>query len=451
MDRFGNYSATPFTSQHSVMKHIFGGALIWLLAGATVQTYAQAVPAQAFTRVTLHRADGTTVPQATIVWRNGSFEAVGTNTTVPFDARVIDGGDSLHVYPGFLDGLAEWGTPEPPRPPDRRERTVEVTKERAGIQPERDVTALIRKDAPEFGAARSVGFTLLAIAPRGPLLPGRVSVFHVRGEQAASSLYRPNIGIKASLTPSRIVYPTTIMGVMAAYRQLFYDARTLQTHQATGAANAPRDASLEALFPIADRTGAFHFVADDRESIRRMFSLSDELGFNTILVSGKEAHSQAAELARRKVPVLVSFALPAKPDTTTGKTDEESAWKTRQVQAWAASVRNIRSLMDAGVLVGFASNGLKPSDLKKNVDLLISHGGLTEAEIIRIMTLNTATILGLNAIAGDVRAGNLADMVVTTAPMTSKTVRITHTVTAGNITEIKAAPAAPSGRGRISE
>lgn len=433
------------------MKHIIGSAVVWVLAGAAAHPHGQAVPAQAFTRVTLHRADGTTVPQATIVWRNGLFEAAGPNTAVPFDARVIDGGDSLHVYPGLLDGMAEWGTPEPPPPPERPERTVEVTNERAGILPERDVAALIRKEAPEFGAARSVGFTLMAIAPRGPLLPGRVSVFHVRGEMTPSSLYRPNIGIKATLTPSRIVYPTTIMGVMATYRQLFYDARALQAHQASGSANAPRDASLEALFPIADRTSAFHFVADDRESIRRMFSLSDELGFNTILVSGKEAHTQAAELARRKVPVLVSFALPAKPDTSAGRTDEESAWKSRQVQAWTASVRNIRSLLDAGVLVGYASNGLKPSDLKKNVDVLLSQGGLTEAEIVRIMTLNTATILGLNAITGDVRAGNLADMVVTTAPMTRTSVRTVYTVTAGDLTEIKATPAAPGGRGRMTE
>lgn len=433
------------------MKLLLSGSAALLLAGSMTDAHAQAVPAQAFTRVTLHRADGSTVPNATIVWRNGAFETVGANATIPFDARVIDGGDSLHVYPGLIDGLAEWGMPDPPRPPERPERTVQVTNERAGVMPERTVGPIVKADAAEFGQARNHGFTLMGLAPRGPLLPGQVSVHHVHGDRTAASEYRSNIGVKANLTPSRIVYPTTIMGVMAKYRQLFYDARALQTHQASGAANADRDASLEALFPIADRTKAFHFVADDRESIRRMFSLSDELGFNTILVSGKEAHTQAAELARRKVPVLVSFALPAKPDTTEGKTDEERAWKERQSQAWSASVRNIRTLLDAGVLVGFASNGLKPGDLKKSIELLLTEGGLTEAEMVGILTVNTATILGLQVVAGDVKSGNLADMVVTTAPITDKSTRILYTVTAGDLTEIKAIPSAAGGRGRMSE
>lgn len=433
------------------MKLLISGSAALFLAGSMTDANAQAVPAQAFTRVTLHRADGSTVPGATIVWRNGAFETIGANAPIPFDARSIDGGDSLHVYPGFIDGLADWGTPDIPRQQDRPEHPGEPTYERAGIQPERAVTPLIKKDAPEFVQARNAGFTLMAIAPKGAMLPGQVSVYHSKGEQTAASQYRTNIGIKASLTAARGAYPTTIMGVMARYRQLFYDARALQAHQATGAANAGRDAVLESLFPIAEKSKPFHFVADDREAIRRMFALSDELGFNTILVSGKEAHTQAAELARRKVPVLVSFAVPAKPDTAAGKTDEETAWKERQAQAWTAGVRNIRTLLDAGVQVGYASNGLKPTDLKKNLELLMSDGGLTEAEIVRIMTVNTASILGLSSVAGDFRTGNLADMVVATAPITSKSVRIVYTVSAGDITEIKATPAAPGGRGRMTE
>jgi hypothetical protein len=451
MVRFGNYKPSLTTSQHSLMKHLIGGAVVWLLAGYSAQTLAQAVPAQAFTRVTLHRADGSTVSNATIVWRNGMFESAGANITVPFDARVIDGGDTLHVYPGFIDGLADWGTPDIPRQQDRPERPGDPTYERAGIQPERAVRPQIKPDAAELVQSRATGFTLLAIAPKGAMLPGQVSVFHAHGEKTTASEFRSDLGIKASLTAARGAYPTTVMGVMARYRQLFYDARALQAHQATGAANARRDATLESLFPIADKRKPFYFVADDRESIRRMFSLSDELGFQTILVSGKDAHLHASELAKRNVPVLASFALPARPDTTAGKSDEETAWKTRQSEAWTASVRNIRSLLDAGVRVGFASNGLKPADLKKNIEVLLTDGGLTEAELIRIMTSQTSAILGLNTVAGDIRIGNLADMVVATGPITGSSTRIRYTVTAGDLTEIKDTPSASRGRGRMAE
>lgn len=433
------------------MKHLLSGAAVLFLAGLPVGSVAQVVPAQAIQRVTLHRPDGTTVTNATVVWRNGVIEAAGASVAIPFDARVINGGDSLHVYPGFIDGLADWGTPDIPRQQERPERPAEPGYERAGIQPDRSVQPLIKRDAPEFTQARNAGFTLMAIAPKGAMLPGQVSVFHVRGDQTVSSIVRTNIAPKASFIAARGAYPSTIMGVMARYRQLVYDARALQAFQASGAANAGRDAVLESLFPVIDKTQPLFFVADDREAIRRLFSLSDELGFNAVLVSGKEAHTFASELYRRKMPVLVSLDFAASPDTAKGKTAEEDAWKARQREAWAAHVRNVRTLLDAGVQVGFASNGLKPADLKKNFEILLTDGGLTEIELLRILTVNTASILGMGTRTGSLGIGQMADLVVTTNPLSDKSMRVVYTVAAGELTEIKATPSAPTGRGRMSE
>lgn len=433
------------------MKHLKTGMAMLVLFGLSTSVQAQAVPAQAFTRVTVHLADGSSIPNASIVWRNGVIEAVGARITIPFDARVTDGGDSLHVYPGFIDGLATWGTPEIPRQMDRPERPAEPGYERAGIQPERNVQPLLKADAAEFNLARNNGFTLAAIAPQGFMLPGQISIFHVKGDETSTSLFRSNIGPKASLAGTRGAYPGTPMAVMSRYRQLMHDARTLQAVQATGAANAGRDAVLESLYPVASKTTPLYFIADDKESINRVLSLVDELGFNIVLVSGKQAHTVSSELARRKIPVLVSIDMPAKPDTASTDNEERLAWNTRQQAAWTAQVRNIRTLLDAGVRVGFASNGLKPADIRKHLDLLVSDGGLTEAEVIKLLSSETASILGIGTVAGDVRTGRLADLVVTTASFPSKGSRIVYTVTAGDQTEIKSSPAGGSGgpRGRM--
>lgn len=419
------------------MKHYNTGMALLVLFGLSTSVQAQAVPAHAFTRVTVHLADGSSIPNASIVWRNGVVEAVGPRVTIPFDALVTDGGDSLHVYPGFIDGMATWGTPEIPRQLDRPERPAEPGYERAGIQPERTVQPLLKADAAEFAEARNNGFTLSAIAPQGFMLPGQLSIFHVKGEETATSLYRSNIGPKASLAGTRGAYPGTPMAVMSRYRQLMHDARTLQAVQATGSANAGRDAVLESLFPVANKTTPLYFIADDKESIQRVLSLVDELGFNIVLVSGKQAFTLSGELARRKIPVLVSIDMPAKPDTASTDNEERLAWNTRQQTAWTAQIRNIRTLLDAGVRVGFASNGLKPTDIRKNIDLLVSDGGLTEAEIVKLLTIETASILGVGTVAGDLRTGRLADFVVTSKPFSSKDSRIVYTVTAGEQTEIK--------------
>ncbi len=436
------------------MKHFKAGLAVLGLLGLSTSVHAQAVPAQAFTRVSVHLADGTSIPNASIVWRNGVIEAVGTNVTIPFDARITHGGDSLHVYPGFIDGLATWGAPEAPRPSpnERVARPAEPGYERAGIQPERSVQPLLKKDASEFNLARNQGFTLAAIAPQGFMLPGQLSVFHVKGEETTVSIYRRDIAPKASLAGARGVYPGTVMGVMSRYRQLFNEATVLKARQTANDANVGRDAVLEALYPVMEKKAPFYFVADDREDIARILKLSDELGFRFVLVSGKDAGVHAAELAKRGVPVLASIDLTARPDTSKIAEGEHSEWHVRQTEAWTSHVRNIRTLLDAGVTVGFASNGLKPSDVRKNLDLLVSDGGLTEAEIVKMMSLSTATVLGLNSVAGDIRTGRLADLMVTTKPLTTKNSKILYTVTGGTVTEIKSTPSGPAGpRGRMPQ
>jgi imidazolonepropionase-like amidohydrolase len=436
------------------MKHFKTGIAMLVLLGIGTSVHAQAVPAQAFTRVTVHLADGTSIPNASIVWRNGVIEAVGTNVTLPFDARVTNGGDSLHVYPGFIDGLATWGAPEVPRPSptERIARPAEPGYERAGIQPERSVMPLLKKDAPEFNLARNNGFTLAGIAPQGLMLPGQLSVFQVKGDETANSIYRRDIAPKASLAGARGVYPGTIMGVLSRYRQLFNHATVLKARQTANEANVGRDAVLEALYPVMEKKTPFYFIADDREDIGRVIKLSDELGFRFVLVSGKDAGYHAAELAKRGVPVLASIDLTARPDTAKIAAGEHAAWHARQMETWTSHVRNIRTLLDAGVTVGYASNGLKPADVRKNLDLLISDGGLTEADVVKMMTSSTATILGLNTVAGDIRTGRLADLVVTTKPLATKNTKILYTVTGGQLTEIKSTPSGPAGpRGRMPQ
>lgn len=434
------------------MKLLISGSAALFLAGFFSTVSAQAVPAHAITRATLHRADGSTVPSATIVWRNGIIEAAGTSIPIPFDARVTDGGDSLHVYPGFIDGMATWGAPEAPRPSpnDRVARPAEPGYERAGIQPERSVQALLKKDAAEFNLARNNGFTLAGIAPQGFMLPGQVSVFHVKGDETAASIYRRDVAPKASLAGARGVYPGTTMAVLSRYRQLFNDATVLKARQTANEANVGRDAVLEALYPVMEKKTPFFFVADDREDIARILKLSDEIGFRFVLVSGRDAGFHAAELARRAIPVLASIELTARPDTASTTVEEKAAWQARQLEQWTAHVRNIRTLLDAGVTVGYASNGLKPADVRKNLDLLMSDGGLKEADVVKMLTTSTATILGLQTVAGDVRTGRLADLVVSTKPLSEKGTKILYTVTGGEITEIKSSPSGSAGpRGRM--
>src|SRR5690606_30629988 len=107
-------------------------------------------------------------------------------------------------------------------------------------------------------------------------------------------------------------YPSTLMGVMAKFRQDMFDAKALNEHMQYYAQNpempAPkRDNVLEAMFPLVNNNVPLFFEADSKEDIERLFHLQDQFGLKVVIVSGKEAYAKADELKRRNIPVLASI------------------------------------------------------------------------------------------------------------------------------------------------
>jgi imidazolonepropionase-like amidohydrolase len=434
-------------------------AAVVLLWGLEDFVHAQETPAHAMTNITLHNSDGSVTESATIVWRDGIIEEIGTNVTVPFDAFTIDGGDSLHVYPGFIDGLATWGSPsiqsnlpELPNPGD-------PPYDRAGVQPERVPSELMTEDK-SFEEALKSGFTTAALGLEGNMLAGQVEVFSISPEEVQDGLMASSIALQGSFETapggwSSGAYPSTLMGVMAKFRQVMYDAEALQDHINYHNGNpempAPkRSAVLEAMFPLVNKTMPLYFETDIAVTIELMYHYQDEFGFDIVLVSGEEAYKEADELKRRNIPVLVSFDVDEAPkwyqdqkkaesDTTSAEpeelTEEEQTFRDHQFASWKEHVTNIRALLDAGVQVGYSSAGLSPKDLSKKIEILLEEGELTEQEIIRILTVNTASILGVDASFGEVDEGKNASFTVFDKPVFEKKSKVVTSVSNGEIYE----------------
>lgn len=431
------------------------------------------IPAYALTNVILHKSDGTVTESASIVWRNGVIEAVGNNVDIPFDAFVINGGDSLHVYPGFIDGLALWGSPKAERNLPQLPDPGNPPYARGGIQPERKPSELLTSDKA-FESALKAGFTTAAIGLEGNMLPGEVQVFTLKPEEVNDGLYADHIGMMFQFEEApggwgSGAYPSTLMGVMAQFRQLMFDAIALRDHINYYKMNpempAPqRDAVLESLFPVINKEMTVYFNGDSKEDIERFFRLQDQFGFSAVLVSGKEAYAVAEELKRRNIPVLASVDVTdtpewyAKSKKEAGKekktdeesvdteevdkakeekelTEEEQAYRERQLAAWKDEVMNIKKLREAGVMVGYASVGMELKDLKAKLEILLDEGGLTEEDLIDIMTRKTSAILGINAAFGELKRGANASFTVFDKPFTEKKAKATHSISNGKIHE----------------
>lgn len=425
-------------------------------------------PAFALKNIVVYKTNGNKAEGSTIVWRNGVIEAIGTDVTIPFDAFTIDGKDSMHVYPGFIDGMAIWGSPKGEtrfqRPPDPGNPPYD----RAGVQPERKPSELLEKDK-NFKAAMQAGFTTAAIGLDGYMLPGSIDLFTLQPEKTKESLYHSEAGMLFQFVDApggfnTGAYPSTLMGVMALFRQLMFNATALQDHINYYAINsempAPqRDPVIEALFPVVNGNLKVFFKEDSKEDIERFFRLQDQFGFDAVLVSGKEAYKLTDELKRRNIPVLASLDVSDAPDWYADKkkesekkdsdegekeekkekakeiTEEEQAYRERQLEAWKAELLNVKKLKEAGVQVGYASAGMELKDLTKKIKLLLEEEALTKNELIEIMTVGTAQILGINAVFGELEVGNNASFTVFDKAFTEKKAKATHSITNGLIYE----------------
>lgn len=433
----------------------------------TIPSFAQELPANAIENVMIHLADGSVINSGSIVWRNGVIEAAGEDAEIPFDAHVIDGGDSLHVYPGFINGLTYWGSP------DRADLKSADDPgnpgyERAGIQPDRSPRELLKTDDKNLEEGLKYGFTTAMLSLKGEMFPGRSDIFFLHGEKTQSGLFEQDKGVVFQFEGARggfsnRAYPNTTMGVMAKFRQLMYDAEALKDHieyfaSAEGAIPAPkRDEVLESLFPILDKQIPLYFVTDSPEDLERFFALQNEFGFSAVVVSGKNIWHKADALSDRNIPVLASVELPEMPDwykkekedenseseedTETEEeledelTAEEEMFRERQLKSYLQAVRNISSLMKAGVSVGFSGSGLDPDKFGDHFKILMDEGELDHNDLIKILTVNTAKILQISNKTGDIKPGNIASFSIRTKPFGEEKSKVIKTVSNGQIHE----------------
>src|SRR5699024_8929474 len=300
-----------------------------------------------------------------------------------------------------------WGSPDSKEYKKAPDDPGNPSYKRAGIQPQRHPARYLDVEDTSLIKAQKHGFTTAALALEGQMLPGQVDLFFMNGEQTHNYILERGIGVLSQFEEAeRGAYPSTLMGIMAQLRQLFYDAEAQMQQQdyfasAGGNYSVPSGKEeLEALYPVMSQEQPFYFVANTGEDIERLFHLQDDLDFDVILVSGKEAYKKADELKERGIPVLASIELPEKPEWKTddneGKqvSDEKRHFRERQMEAYRAAASNIGRMLEAGLKVGYASNGAKLSKMQDHLKALKENGGLLDSQILRLFTQSTADILG---------------------------------------------------------
>lgn len=403
--------------------------------------------AYAIQDVTVVALDGTRTAGVVLVVRDGRVETLAPGAEIPADAEVLEG-DSLFVYPGLVDAVADVDVEFPEAADDGDDVVAwDPPRSASGFMPHREVSRHLAATGEDVAGLRAHGIVAGLVHPDGGMAPGQPAVVLLRADAEApwELVIGESAGLTMSFQQAAGVYPSQLFGVIAYLRQAFLDAeRYVTVRDAYGRSpdgrTAPSwDPDYEALRTAASGAAAVFFEADSDEDIRRVLNLADEIGFQPVIVGGTEAWKLADELAERDVAVLVTTDFPdpdewdPEADTIDAELEPDAAReKERIVDAWS----NAGRLEAAGVTFALTSGGGQ-GDLLEGARKAVEYG-LSREGALRALTSVPADMLGLPALARVVRGGG-ATFLVADGDLLDEGTGVVYTFVGGVLEEGEAA------------
>jgi imidazolonepropionase-like amidohydrolase len=411
------------------------------------------------------QAPGRKIEKGTVVIKDGIITAVGTNVKYPPESIIIKG-DSLFVYAGFIDGLSRTGVIKPKEDPNQnKERPKDPGNpqpETAGITPQNDVRSTLGPAEKTIEELRAAGFTTALVAPYGGMLPGTASIILLKGKTPDEMTLAGKFAMYSELAPAQRVYPNTVIGVMAKWRELYKQASQARNYESmyasnrTGLARPASDRILEAFYPVIEKRMPVIFEADRYLDIQKILTLQSEFGYSLFVADVKEGWDAIPKLKSSGAKVFLSLDLPDDKKTEGEKKEgdkkdekkaepkkeekteptltpaEKEALEKRKAESVEQYVAQATTFQKAGVTFGFSALTVKTTDITKNLRRIIK-AGLTEDQALAALTTSPAQLLGLSDRMGTIDNGKIANLVISDKPFFHEKARIRYVFVEGTM------------------
>jgi len=453
---------------------VLAATLTFTLTGGAAQSLTYAIRGAKIVTVS-----GDTIPNGTVLIRDGVIQAVGATVTVPADAIVTDG-TGLTVYPGFIDmsssapleaaapaapagGRAGGGGGRGGGAPDEgnfaTREEAERAKRAAILRPDYQAAQNLLESSEGLSAMAQAGITSVLAVPSQGIFKGQsalVNTVYPADDPQISTVadYRRGLAVvKAPVAQHVNVggrgggtgYPNSLLGTIAFTRQGFMDAQwqrdATAIYEKTGG-RGPRplvEPSLDALKPALAKEMPTAFDASAAREIDRALIMANDFGLDPIIIGGAEASKRIPDLQKAKARVILSVNFQG-----------GGGGGAANLQALADAPKTAALLAQANIPFAFTGGGaLAPSAFLANVTRTVKDGGLPAATALRALTLDAAKVAGASDRLGSIEQGKIANIVVMEGEMFEANTRVRYVFIDGRPVEITgAAPAAPGRGGR---
>ena len=390
------------------MKKIVVTILTALVAwGAQAQNPAPARPQArpiALTGATIHVGNGQVINNGVVVFDKGVITAIGDASTA-FDKGGVEVMDvtGRHIYPGLISpastvGLQEIGAV----------RSTLDFNEVGYINP--NVRALIayNTDSEIIPTIRNNGVLLTQAMPMGGVVSGSSSIMQADGWNWEDAVLKKDDGIwlnwpgyfsrsfdfeDFSVSLKKNDQRTEALN---ALRATFADARAYAGIKKP----VPANLKFEAMRGLYDGTKNLYIRADYGKDIIEAIKFAKEMGVKKpVIVGGEESYRVVDVLKEANVPVILSplHRLPNRMDE-----DVDLPYRLPGI------------LQKAGVMVSlsYADEWWRTRNLAFLAGTAAGFSGMDHEEALKMITSNTAKLMGVDHLVGTLEKGKHATLVV---------------------------------------
>jgi len=408
------------------LKHMKNFKYIYaLLMLCCTISFAQQTPAsvqkEGFTIVgaTAHIGNGTVIENSIIIVEKGKITSCFDGTAVKMDlkGKVINA-QGKHVYPGFIApnttlGIAEIGSVRP---------TVDFD-EIGEMNPHIRSLIAYNAESKVVESMRPNGVLIGQITPRGGTISGTSSIVQFDAwnwEDAALKaddgihLNWPNsfsrgrwwLGEPRGLKPNKNYYKRII------HLESFINESKAYLKGDKASVNLPYDA-MQGLFNGSQK---LYVHVNDEKGITDAVNFAKSKGINNmVIVGGYQAYKVADLLKNNNIPVLIQRV------HRTPNSDDDD---------YDLPYKLAKLLVDKGVLVGLESSGQMERMNTRNLPFYagtVAAQGLDKEEALKLITSNTAKILGIDNQLGTLEKGKDATFFISEGDaLDMRTNKLTH-------------------------
>ncbi|MGB1003708.1 MAG: amidohydrolase family protein [Salibacteraceae bacterium] len=360
----------------------------------------------AFTNAQLVVSSNQIIENGTLVIQDGKVLASGENVQVPVNAVVFDLKGKF-IYPSFIELGSNYGLPKvakrksTPRPQFVADNNGSFYWNDA-IHPQYDAVTHFEANKEEAKKLRNLGFGVTLSHQINGIMRGTGVVTSV-GSSSSNKIIKAKGAAFHGFGKgnSSQVYPTSLMGSIALFRQAMYDAQWYENEL-----NPKLNISLQAINDNAELPQIFD--GRNYQSVLRVAEISKEFEIPFIVAGGGDEYKRVSEIKESGQSLILPLKFP-EPYDVTDPLDAEYI-SLQKMKEWELAPTNLALMHENEIPFAVTSY----ADQKKfwaNLRLSIQYG-LPKEKALASLTEIPAKFIKMENELGTLESGKMANFII---------------------------------------